>query len=55
MRSVGRVARMRQTICAAERLVDNHELKWEDDMEISIKCVKCVGLVLMAEGRDLPS
>jgi len=54
MRSIGRVARMRQMICASERLVDNHELNWQDNMEISIKFVKCVGLVRTADGRDLP-
>ena len=53
MRSEGRAAHTRQTTCASERLVDNHELNWEDNMEISIKFVKCVGLVHMADGRDL--
>jgi hypothetical protein len=53
MRCVGHVARMRQTICASEFLVDKHELNWEGNMEISTECVKCVGLVHMAGDRDL--
>lgn len=53
MRSVRHVARMRRTICASERVVDEHELNWEDNMEISIKFGKCVGLVQMADGREM--